>query len=521
MVWDTTYYGKSSDRKSPMNPEQIFRDINGFWESLTQSEQAAYWDLYVEAHAVFMNVFDMKESQTLLTDIVRRILDLPSLDKLSHWVIYRSGIRFPTDLKESFEDAGGGNASYPHRREKTYLRGEYVELAILTITLRLIVPIWAEFIRATRREVGGNSKELEAYRLLFTSKAHESPAMARLQEYIQVSVNTLQSGEDNSTAILNGMGKIEFYDWMLALTMVRRLAICPISAIDDLSNIITNVYQYVKVGVRGSNKKHGKKFGGKVTLRKANEVGDDGQKKTSAEVYKIKQEIPDGIRVLMQVYFDDPRIPLYRALGLTRKGSMDLVADKPEGLDQRLSDCLAWIEQTPDFEVLPHHVTLVQWTLSHIFSPRAVPLLNLDSLKRAMAVTQVILWEWDFYDLAGLVTAKAYEMDDDMMVGASETRGRIPKEVMDELNRRWPHTQPARGKQSFRQSNVAAKAIDAICDLMTLSDWVMCCPPALVEKASRNGQSRYFTIPSDIRGTLSNLLIRVDTLIAQEDSGQV
>lgn len=521
MLWDTSAYAKSNDRRVPVNPEHIFKDINAFWATLTQSEQTAYWDLYVEARNVFDNVFDMKEIQRQLQDIVKRLLDVPSLEKMQHWVIYRSGILIPSEVKESFEETNGAQAGYLHRREKTYLRGEYVDLTIMTVTLRLMVPIWAEFIKITRRQTGSNTKELEAYRLLYFSRVHNSAAMTRLQQYVQVTVDAIQGPDNNNTAILNGMGVVEFYDWMLALAVVRRLAICPISAEPEISNIITNVHQYVKVNVKSAPKKHSKKFGGKVTLRKANEVGDDGQKKTSAEVYKIKQEVPDGIKVLQQVYFDDPRISLYRSLGLTRRGSMDLVMEKPDGLDARLNACLAWISQVPDFEVMPHHITLIQWTLSPIFSPRAVPLLTLDALKRALAVTQTILWEWDFYDLAALVSAKPYVVDDDMMVGASETRGRIPKEMLDDLNRRWPYIQQTRGKQSFRQSNVAAKAIDAICDSMTMSDWVLLCPNELVEKVSRQGLNRRFSIPSDIRWTLSSLLIKIETLIAQEEVTQV
>lgn len=516
MLWDAVIYNKASDRRSPMNPEQVFREINAFWATLPQAEQAAYWDLYVEARAVLDTVFDLKDLQEKLQDIVRRIYELPSLEKLSHWVIYRSGIRIPPEMKEVFSEVADNGVSYSHRREKTYIRSEYVDLAIMTVSLRLMVPIWAEFIKNTKRQVGGNSKELEAYRLLYFSKVHQSPAMIRLQQYVQTTVTTLQGSEINATAILNGMGVIEFVDWMLALTIVRRLSMCPISSSEvDSSSLVTNAHQYVKLGVKGGSKKHNKKFGGKVTLRKVNETGEDGQKKTSAEVYKIKQEVPDGIRVLMQVYLDDPQRALYRILGLTKSGSNALVQPKPEGLDARLKACLEWVDNIPDFEIMPHHITLVQWTFTPFLSPRAIPLLSFDALKRALAITQTVLWEWDYYDLAALVTAKPFEMDDDVMVGASETRGRIPKDLMDDLNTRWPYTQASRGKQSFRQSNVAAKAVDALCDHMTISDWVLCCPNELVEKASRNGQNRRFSIPSDIRSSLSRLLIQLESQIAQ------
>ena len=510
MLWDISVYSKSSDRKSPMNPTLIFREINAFWETLSQKEQLAYWELYVKARQVFDNVFDLKDIQAQLQDISRQFYELPSLDKLHHWVLYRSGVRVPSDFKETFEDVGADNISYPHRKEKTYLRGEYLDLVVMTISLRIMVPLWGEFIRVTRRQVGGNSKELEAFRLLYFSRVSHTPTMQRLLSYVQLTVSTLLGNEVHATAILNGMGSVEFADWMLAMTIVRRLSMCPVSSEDDVSNVITNVYQYVKMSVKGSHKKHSKKFGGKVTLRKANELGDDGQKKTSAEVYKVKQEIPDGIRVLMRVYMDDPARVVYRALGLTKAGSMGFVLPKPDGLDARLQQCLDLIHVLPDFTVSQHHITLTQWALSRVMPVQGIPQLTMDALKKALAIAQCVLWEWGFYDLAALVTAKPYEMDDDMMLGAPETRGRIPRELLEDLNRRWPYIQPSRGKQSTRQSNVAAKAIDSLCEHLTISDWILCCPKELVEKVSRGGQSRRFSIPGDIRDTLAQLLISIE-----------
>lgn len=515
MLWDTSAYSKSSDRRSPMNPDNIFREINAFWSTLPSADQQMYWDLYVEAKEIFDSVFDVREIQTKIQDVVRRLYDLPSLEKLPHWVVYKSGIKIPPTLKETWEQVNADNISYPHRKEKTYLRGEYIDLVTMTVSLRLMVPIWAEFIKTTRRQIGGNSKELEAYRLLYFSRLHNSPAMQRLLGYVHQTTVTELGSEIHATAILNGMGINEFIDWMLALTAVRRLSMCPVSSEDDVSNVITNVHQYVRLGVKGSHKKHSKKFGGKVTLRNRDEIGDDGQKKSAAEIYKVKQEVPDSVRVLMSVYMSDPTNVLYRALGLTKRGTAGLVAQKPEGLDERFASCMHWINQVPDFEITQHHQTLIQWTLPHVLSPRGVPLLQYDALKHALVVTQVVLWEWGFYDLAALATAQPFYLDDDMMLGAVETRGRIPKETMDELNRLWPHAQQSK-KVSPRQSNVAAKAIDTLVDHMTLTEWVLCCPPELVERVTRGEQTRRIAVPAEIRYTLALLLINVQKLIEEE-----
>lgn len=508
MVWDTSAYSKSSDHKSPMNPQLIFQELNGFWASMPLKSQEKFWNLYLEARQALDTLFDIRDLREALQDIAKRIFEIEELEHIDHWVKHRSGIRLPADLKESFEDIVDV-VDYPHRKEKTYLKGEYVALATMVIQFRLMVPIWSEFIRNTRKAVGGNSKELEAFRLLYRSRIHNSPALHRLQEYVQVTVKTLIGGELPATVILNGMSETELVDWMLATCIVRRLAMCPISVNDDVSNIITNVYQYVRLGVQGAPKKHGKKFGGRVNLRPPNEIGEERGKRAVAEINKVKQEIPDGIKVFLNVYADNPYRVLLRALGLTRKGSHELTGPIPEGLENRFNQCLTTIDKIPGFEVEKHQETLIQYTLSNVFPPKGVPLLWYDTIKTMAAITQCVLWEWGFYDLAALMTAQRVVVDEDAMIGAPETRGRIPKELMDEQAIRWPYNQPSKGKQSFRQSNVAAKAVDILSDMMAETDWELFCPPALSAMVERSTRGRRMVVPPDIRSVLSHLLIKI------------
>lgn len=509
MVWDVSVYSKSSDHKSPMNPQLIFKEINGWWASLPLKSQLKFWELYQEAREVLDTIFNVSDLQERLQDIIRRFYDIEEFTSLDHWVRHHSGIRFPADLKETIEDIRSDGIDYPNRKEKTYLKGEYIDLAVMTVQLRPMVPIWAEFIRMTRRDVGGNSKELEAFRLLYQSKIHESNTMSRLQEYVHVTVSTLVGSDLPATVILNGMSETELSDWMLATCVVRRLAMCQISVNDEASNIITNVYQYVRLGVQGSQKKHGKKFGGRVNLRPPSEMGEDKQKRAVAEINKVKQELPDGVRVFLNVFMEKPTIVLYRALGLTQRGSMELIAEKPEGIDERLTACAAVVDQIPDLSFEPFQITLVQYTLSHVFPAKGVPLLTFSSLKNAIAVSQCVLWEWGFYDLAALLTAQRYEMGEEAMIGAPETRSRISRELLDDQANRWVFQKPVRGKITARQSNVAAKAVDILSDQMAEADWELFCPHKLIELVSHTAVGRRMSIPSDIRISLSLLLNKV------------
>lgn len=524
MIWDTSAYSKSSDHKSPMNPQLVFKEINEFWASLPLQSQEKFWEIYLEAREILDSVFDTRDLREALQDVVKKLYDLPEFDGMEHWVRHHSKIRFPSDLKETFEEVQADGLSYQHRKEKTYLKNEYIDLTVMTVQLRAMVPIWSEFIRTTRKDVGANSKELEAFRLLYKSKIHSTAAMARLLLYVQLTTKSFLGSELPATVILNGMGENEVPDWMLATCIVRRLAMCPISVTDDSSNIITNVHQYVKLGVAGAPKKHGKRFNGKVTLKAPGERGEDKAKLSVAEINKMKQQIPDGMRVLLSVYASNPQNVLLRALGITKKGSFEQNTTEysPEAIAEikdRLMACIETIKKIPQFEISPHHTTLTQWSLGHVFTAKGVPLLHQSEMLSLIAVAQTALWTWGFYDLAALITAQEYVIDEDELLGAPESRGRIPKELMEALVVKWPHNETSRSKQNARQTNVAAKSVDMLSDIMSRSDWVLHCPKELATHVERFTRGRRMVVPPDIRQSLTYLLLKFEENLKDQTEG--
>ena len=91
-----------------------------------------------------------------------------------------------------------------------------------------------------------------------------------------------------------------------------------------------------------------------------------------------------------------------------------------------------------------------------------------------------------------------------------ESRGRIPKELISELERLYPHYPQKYGKQtSVRQLNVAARAVDGFCELISNSDWQLHAPLALIEQSSRLEGTKKLLVPGDIRTHLARLIIKI------------
>lgn len=490
ITWDVSAYARTSERAASLDTDKIFEEINAYWATLKIERLDAIWEIYKKIRIVLDTNYDSISIENKLQKLVKQLYDLMPLAEITHWTKFHSNVRIPTNLKDTY----GPQES----QERTYLRGDYEQLAVLAIALRPMVPVWGEFIFTIKREVGNTDKELHALKLLYYSELVRSVPFMRLRTFVESSVaHTPQQGP-SLTAVLGGLGSTELPEWVLALTCVRRLALGEVSSQDDSSNIITNVYQYVVNTLKSMDRKFGGKFGGKVSDKIQPGGSSEEAKASVVEGYKVKQEVPDGDLVTVNIYTENP-------IGMAAQV-------EPELNPELVQLCLHHVHTLDNQSIQPHQVTLVQWLLDPVLPRRGIPLLQKPALLRAMAVTQALLWHWGFYDIAALVTATPLISDQNMLVGAMKSRGRIPRELMAELAVVFPHHSPGRGKQQTQhQLNVGAKAVDLFVELITRSDWTLHAPLDLIERTSRVDNTKKLIVPADIRAQLAKLLIQIAT----------
>ena len=491
LIWDAKTYIKTNQSVVKVDGEKtdlIFKEINGYWKTLSADRQQAIWECYKDIHEILITHFDALAILQKLQIKVKALYDLMPLDELRHWVQYYGDVRIPSNLTEQYDPTG------PYLRERTYLRSDYHDLVVLSVACRPMVPVWGEYITRTKSERGTAHKETAAIKLLFKSELASCEPMERLRTYIESSVEHSPQKGPGFAAILRGLGTSELPGWLLASTIVRRIAIVPVSALDDNSSIIANVNNYVSHALRSIDRR----FGGHVSEKKiaADERGEDPNV-SLAEMYKVKQDIPDGDKVVLNVYTENPI-------------EMAIAVDSEVDLS-KVEICLEQLGKLEKFPISDHQIVLVQWVMASCLPCRGIQLLDKPSLLRTLCVTQALLWDWQFFDLATLATAEEKVAEPDMMISTQDYRSRIPKELMDRLIELFPYQYKARGKnQSVRQTNVASRAVDAYCDLITSNDWIPHAPEALLALSSKEPSQRTMPVPPDIRSQVAMLLIRLN-----------
>jgi hypothetical protein len=498
LFFNVATYTKTYDRSESVNPHKMFDELNEYWATCTNEQLNRIWDVYMRSHQALKFQTDINVIEKMVRRYVAEMYAQVNLSSIRDWVVFKSNILIPSSLKDQYEES-----ELQDYRDRTYLRSHYIDLVAMTLGVRMMVPLWGEFIGVSEGDTG-QFKEYVAMKLLYDSHIVVSPAMTRLRDYVRSTIVNSKENNVSAAAILVGISTTELPDYVTAMAVVRRLAIGDVSPPDENSHIITNIHQYIGNTLRSLDRKFGgKQFGGRVTDKNEatnNRNGPDEQTVSVAEMYKVKQEVPDGELVALSVYTENVHA---------------MAAKVDASIDPALVDaCLASVMKLDKEPVLKHQVTLVQWTLKDVLPTRAGESLDKPAIMRAMAVTQALLWHWGYFDIAALVTATALPITNSYGYGGGigDGRGRIPKELMDQLQLLFPHFVTGKGKQqSLRSINVGSKAIDTFADIVTASNWRLNCPNELVEKTNRIENTKRMLIPGDLRIQLGRLILFINT----------
>ncbi len=480
-IWNVSTY----DRTNFADLQSLFKEINDFFAYLPESSQDIIWSVYANAWDIFETTNDPNRLHQKLQKEVRRLYEVIKFDDLKRWSLLYANIAMPSNLKN---DYGPGEVKQ-RTKDKTYLRDDYYDLAVLTIMLRPMVPIFGQYIKQVGKEVGTNFKEHVALGLLSRSGLLSSPVVQRLRTYVEA---TVKAEEHRDSAVLGGLGTAELPDWLLSKAIVRRVTLGEIN--NPNNSIISNVYHTIDQLVNSMDRN----FSGRVNPKKPYTGGNEEDNVSVAENYKVKQEISDGDLCMLSVYTQQ----MYDMVGRVDPTiNMDLV-------DQ----CASNVARYPRLKISQHHITLCQWTLAVAISPRGIPSLNKPSLLRALAATQALLWHWGFKELAALMFAEEIIYEEVGIYGVGDdSTNKLSMEYVRILTEKYPHYQRQGGrdrKQQPRQVNVACKAIDKLSKEMVANEWRLCGPSKLVEEIGYPGNAP-FIIPSDIRTQLADLIIKI------------
>jgi len=462
--------------------DSFTRDINALFAYLPEETQTELFMLYTNLHNLLSPIkqttpHTLNELRDSVADQIAEVYKRLPYQKVEYWVRMHSQIVLPSNLEESVPVDGN--------RDKTFTLDDYRHLVVLTVLLRAVVPVWGEYLRILEKLTTKQYKEMVCLKLLIKSYIMDTPVVAKLCRYLEVSIG---NDADTNAAVIDRLSTEELPEWLMGLVLVRRLSVAVIDAAPNRGHLISNIYGYLQSNaLRDLNNR----FGG---IREKTPQNDQQEETSALENHKLKQHRPASDRCLVNIFVEDP----YR------------VAFKLDPtIPKHLVLACAQAFNVYSFEVEDHHPILCKLVLQKVISPHAVGSLTLVNLINALIACMAVLWYWGYHETALLCNAQKAMVE--QTIREEDGKLRFPADVMEKLNALFPYDfSNLKVKGGVKYSNIAAENSRVIAEMVKSNFWQVQPPEGCVipeHVAIRGGN--VLEVSSSIAVELANVVIKV------------
>lgn len=489
-------------------PFDIFEQINGYWAQCHPKTQDEIFEIYAKIYDVFQTIWDINVRVAALRPLVADLMDFHPQEDIFMWAWSRANIVVPASIHRTFDK----NGTMAGTLERTYLDEDYRQLVALSISLRVMFPIWRQFTADTRRESGNIFKEYQAYQLLALSEVAQCKAMNRLMVFIR---HTIPKDRHNDAAILVGISSEDIPNWVLSVTVVTRLCCGDVRGINqnpDANTQITTLpaylYNFILQKLRGIETSVGN-----VSPKNSGTYAGDGDSNLSKlEGFKIKQPTSIGNIETISAYLE---IQMDRVLSGEPLGPRSLTSRLSTSPDfpRMVVEAYQSVQELDAVRLTREQVAIAGWVLKQFIPVRSIPSLQKQDLLKMIAFAVAYLWEKNHFYLAAFASGIAIDTNDDNVGMIADRKDAIDKEELVSLMRRYIFTKRTGSRAKTAKSiNPVITAIETMTQSLSKYQWRITLPEHWISKAGWNPRSKVIKIPTDIRTRLALVLIDVDDM---------
>lgn len=461
----------------------IFEYINKYWEQLPIAKQDAIFKIYKDIHIVFDTMFNNKELSEFLSDKIAELISHHDLDDMKDWLSMKADIIIPSTFTTEYTHSIDNNTS----REKTYTQSDYVKLITLSTLLRIMIPIWGDYINVIRKEIGNDFKEFYAFQLLNKSNIVKSLPMEKLKIYID---HIAEGDKMNADNTLNNISSEDYAYWLLALVCVRRLCLGDIRGLDPKTNLITYVYKSIIQKIKSPDNNTGET----VRFKLSDDRGATNEDKTSSlERYKINTDLSSEDIVELEYSIND----IYNVVNkLSHNVNKSF-----------LTRSLSTSKKLEKENILTPQIMLLSWVMKPIISPRGLLYLNKNRIVEALGAAETILWNRNHKYLALIATSYSIKSDDAFMISPVDSKSKIDENLLLQLNTLYPSITNS-SKKITKSDNFAIQSIDKFINSLVVTSWKPTADTELIVEVFGT-EVRKLPILPDIKNHLARFIIEI------------
>lgn len=475
--WNTQTYSKLKFH----NAAVIFSEINAHWATLPEKNQAKIFAAYKEIHQHLTAPDDEKQQVERLMQLMVEIYkDFSAKD--AEDIVNGLNLTYPSSMAETHGE-GGDNG-------RTHTRADYHRLVQLAIRMRPMLPVLGQYIHTFLDQPGSQYRETSAIKILNATDVLKMPAVEKLVSFMEA---TLKNFQHQNSAILGGkLGTAEMPYWLVAKAIFRRIAPGEVHSVDDVSSIITNVYNFV---VKSTLDSIPRNFGGTKNKTRTTEGSNKDENVSLLEAIRIREQISGGRKKVVDVY---SRNILFTARRVD-----------PTVPEAMVEECTR-----PDINRLNREVHDVQsimarWVMSRGQPPSHYDLLKREPVFRFLGAAQALLWHWGYLELAALMDAVPVQ---DLTMAPSATlwaREELSKDRLEKLRERYPHvSQLTRGSQNPDEAIKGVVENAELARMIHSEEWVLEKDSRFYNLVNHNEQGHLILSPG-FRNIIADLQLEV------------
>ncbi len=474
--------------------EAMFTEINGYWNTLDKKELDLLFAIYMDAYDDIIESPTDSERHLRVRESIEKIVDgYHKFENVEEFMADKPVV--PTkNVKESFDSSIHDSIS----RQTTYIMSEYRQLATLTVIFRAIAPIWNLSGRMTtvpNEKAGKVYYEMEMFSTLANTELLTTDAFLRLEEFVNAQWDKWENGKNKQDAkgsilssVVAGLGTSDIPHYLLATSVVNKLAVREINTFRDEGDLITHVWQRIDTEV----KKLAVKFA-RLKAKVSKRLGEDEDKTGYLDSFRTREKTRRDVYILAQYYLYD-----YRAV----KRALD--DEIPASLVKACIDSFNKHKPSP---IRPAQKVMVQWVLSKIVHHRAIPHVDRHAMINAMGVVQAALIHWRMRHNAALMSASPAPVDDDGILITTPLDA-VSIDVRQRLSEVYPYYRHSKNTTARRQLCPGLQATEEFTKLFADQEWVLNCTPKLEEELRQ--KCGVFKPASSLKSEVAELLIKIN-----------
>lgn len=515
LVWDASEIKKTRYKSDPFD---LFKEINLYLETQPTEVSEGIFEAYQQIHDIFYkDNISLNEQITKLTRLVASLYKELEFGSLKEWLRTYRGIVIPSTFHDVYLDHSGidlddfkmtspdkklekSNVVQAATREKTYLREDYVDLVVLTVMLRLMIPVWMMFIVLTKDKTSNDFKEHYAGQLLALSKnVLNSPGYEKLFTYLYENIKDqgVANARNNSLA---GLSTEDYPQYVMNLILIRRITIGDIRGLtrpgqSSTFHLVTYIHSYLQQAVFKSTKRFDlelirDKFDSRI------KGGQDDDKKISIfESVRISESLSPGDIKEIEFYFNDPD----RIIRV-------LCPDLPKRLRD---DALAHAKRLINNDIHEPQVKILKNLIGPFLSPSVIDNLTAKYVMDLLCLVQAMLWYRGEKKIATIMTLTQLPINENALSAGSRSNATAQQQ---ELSKQlYPHHKLVGGRINQNTTPVNIEWVKTIMRELTDYDWRYHIHPNWdIDQPHIAGlRPNEYRIPSDIRVRLMDLTLRI------------